>query len=192
MQREHQSAPLADTPVPKWREAIDVLFSESQIRERVRDLATEITRDFTGQDVTVVCILRGAFPFFADLVRALEIPVLCEFMTLSSYGDAQTSSGQVTVRGDAGENLRGRAVIIVEDIVDTGLSMSTLLSRLEKFAPRSLSVCTLLNKETARAHNVPIAYAGFEIPDAFVIGYGLDFRGYYRNLPFVGVYRGPT
>lgn len=168
---------------------IEIYLSESQISERVRSLASEISQDFHGEDVTVICILNGAFMFCADLVRSIDLGVHLEFMAASSYGDGMVSSGQVDIKLDLKKSINGQNVIIVEDIIDTGLTVSSLLKELRLRGPKELKVCSLLYKPSKVQHKVPIDYLAFEIEDQFVIGYGLDFAGKYRELPYIGIYR---
>ena len=159
-----------------------ILISEAQIQERVRELGQQISEDYSNREPVLVCVLKGAALFFADLFRTLSIPVRCEFIQLSSYDDRTESSGHVrTVQGLNG-NLRNADVVVVEDIVDTGHTLSFLMEEIEALEPASVKVCSLLNKPTRRIVSMPIDYVGFEIPDAFVVGYGLDYAQKYRNL----------
>jgi len=175
-----------------WRREVDVLFSAEQIAQRVRTLGTEITRDFATEPLTVIGILKGSFVFMADLTRAIDLPIKSEFVGTSSYGDATSSSGVVKITLDLNRPITDEHVLLVEDIVDTGLSMRYLLDNLATRRPKSIRVCALLDKPENREVPVPIDYVGFTIPNHFVIGYGLDVAGLYRNLPFIGVYRGPA
>lgn len=174
-----------------WHDHIDVLFDAAKIQARVAQLGAEITRDFSGCAPVCVGILKGSVPFFADLVRTIDLPVSCEFMGISSYGDDTESSGVVQITHDLSKSIEGQDVILIEDIVDTGLSMSYLLANFATRRPRSVRVCTLLEKPDNARVKVPLDYVGFRIPNDFVIGYGLDYAGRYRNLPYIGVYRGP-
>lgn len=175
-----------------WRKHVDVLLPSEKIQERVQELGREITRDFAGQKVTMVGILKGCFVFFADLVRAVDLEVRTEFIGISSYGDDTVSSGVVQITSDLTATIHDENVIIVEDIVDTGLTMAYLLDNFSTRKPAALKVCTLLHKPSNQRVEVPVDYTGFTIPDKFVVGYGLDYASYYRNLPFIGVYSGPT
>jgi hypoxanthine phosphoribosyltransferase len=165
-----------------------VLFSEAEIRARVEALAAEISRDYAATPPLLVSVLKGALYFVADLSRALTIPVALDFMAITSYGPAQASSGAVRLIKDLDEEIGGRHVLLVEDIIDTGLTAAYLLRILRARDPASLRICTLLDKTARRiVDTLPIAYRGFEIPDTFVVGYGLDYRQLYRNLPYIGV-----
>jgi hypoxanthine phosphoribosyltransferase len=164
-----------------------VLFDEASIAARVRELAEEITRDVGDDPPLLVGILKGSFVFLADLVRAMDMRVDVDFMAVSSYGDKTKSSGVVRTLKDLDRSIAGRRVIIVEDIVDTGLTLRYLLENLETRKPASLAVCTLLDKPGARRESVEPTYVGFTCPELFVVGYGLDYRGRYRNLPYIGL-----
>ena len=165
-----------------------VLLSEVQIRERIRSLAAEIERDYPeGEDIHLVGVLKGGFMFMADLVRAMTARVSMDFMAVSSYGKGTTSSGQVMVLKDVDSSLEGRNVIIVEDIVDTGLTLHYLQDILKARAPRSVRTACLLSKPSRRKVEVQVDYIGFTIEDQFVVGYGLDYAERYRNLPYIAV-----
>lgn len=164
-----------------------VLFDEAAIHRRVREMGERITRDYQGQELLVVGILNGSFVFMADLVRAIDLPLRVDFMAVSSYGDGTRSSGVVRIIKDLNRDIGDRHVLLVEDIVDTGLTLSYLLENLGTRKPLSLKVCALLDKVQARKRPVPVEYAGFTCPDAFVVGYGLDHAGRFRNLPYIGV-----
>ena len=165
-----------------------VLFTESQISARVRDLGAAITRDYDGRTPLLVSLLKGALYFVADLTRAITIPMTLDFMAITSYGGGRETSGVVRLIKDLDEEITGRHVILVEDIIDTGLTASYLLRTLSTRDPASLRICTLLDKKARRiVDDLPIDYRGFEVPDTFVVGYGLDYRQLYRNLPFIGV-----
>ena len=167
-----------------------VLLSQDQIRERTAELAELVARDYVdnlaGQDLLLVTVLKGAVMFVTDLARALPVPTQLEFMAVSSYGSATSSSGVVRILKDLDRDIHDRDVLIVEDIVDSGLTLSWLLRNLATRHPRSLRVCTLLRKPEAVRADVEIAYVGFDIPDEFVVGYGLDYAERYRDLPFIG------
>lgn len=165
-----------------------VLFSEAQIQERIRALGAQITRDCGGTTPLLVSVLKGGLYFMADLTRAITIPITMDFMAITSYGDETTPSGAVRLIKDLDEKITGRHVLLVEDIIDTGLTADYLLRTLRARDPASLRICTLLDKTARRiVDTLPIQYRGFEIPDAFVVGYGLDYRQLYRNLPFIGI-----
>ena len=164
-----------------------VIISEEQIDERVRELGAEISRDYEGETVLLVAVLRGAAIFLADLSRAISVPVELDFMAVSSYGSSTKSSGVVRILKDLDEQIEGRHVIVVEDILDTGLTLKYLLKNLASRKPASLEVVTLLNKEGKQRVPISCKYSGFSVPDVFVVGYGLDFAERYRNLPYVGV-----
>jgi hypoxanthine phosphoribosyltransferase len=165
-----------------------VLISEEQIRERIRSLAAEIERDYPeGEDIHLVGVLKGGFVFLADLMRAMSTRVSMDFMATSSYGKGTTSSGQVMVLKDVDSSLEGRNVIIVEDIVDTGLTLHYLQDILRARAPKSVRTAALLSKPARRRVEVSVEYVGFTIEDHFVVGYGLDYAEKYRNLPYIAV-----
>jgi hypoxanthine phosphoribosyltransferase len=165
----------------------DVLLSEEKIRSRVRELGRELTAEYEGRNPVLVSILKGGFIFLADLVRALDMHCEMDFMVVSSYEERTESSGVVRILSDLGLNIEGRHVLIVEDIVDTGLTLEYIRELLLARNPASLKVVTLLDKWEARMVNVPIDYTGFRIPNEFVVGYGLDFAQRYRNLPYITV-----
>jgi hypoxanthine phosphoribosyltransferase len=170
---------------------MDVLIDAEKIRARVAGLAGEIRRDYGPDDrVHLVAVLKGAFVFLADLVRQFEGPVTCDFIAVSSYGSGSTSSGEVRLTKDLDRSLEGRHVIIVEDIVDTGLTLSYLQEILRARDPKSLRTACLLSKPSRRQVEVRVEYVGFTIEDRFVVGYGLDFDERYRNLPYIGVLEG--
>lgn len=164
-----------------------VLISEEQIRARVKELAQEISRDYAGKDLVLVCILKGGVTFLADLMRELTIPHAIDFMAISSYGMATVSSGVVRILKDLDQNISGKHILIVEDIVDTGRTLHYIISNLQTRHPASVAVCTLLSKPSRREIDIPLKYVGFEVPNEFVIGYGLDYGEKYRNLRFIGV-----
>lgn len=166
---------------------IDVFISKESIESRVKQLAELINRDYQNQEIILVCVLSGSFIFCADLVRHLKVPVQIEFVSLSSY-EGTESSGQVSFRLDVKQSLVGKNVIIVEDIVDTGLTISFLIKHMKLKNLKSLKLCSLLLKRARLKIDVPVDYLGFDIEDKFVIGYGLDYDGRYRELPYIGVY----
>ena len=168
----------------------EILITEEQIRDKVRELGALISADYSETSVTLVSVLKGSLPFMADLMRAIEIPVQIDLMEVSSYGGATTeTSGLVRILKDLSSSIAGKDVLIVEDIIDTGLTLNYLLRYLRGKNPRSLKICALLDKPARRLVEIPIDYRGFTIPDEFVVGYGLDFGEYYRNLPFIGILR---
>ena len=164
-----------------------VLIDEQTLRARVAELGAEISSDYADKDILLVGVLKGAVFFMADLMRHLSIPCEVDFMAISSYGASTDSSGVVRILKDLDINIEGRNVLVVEDIIDSGLTLSYLMRTLEARAPASLQICALLTKPDRREIKVPVRYTGFEIPNEFVIGYGLDYAERYRNLPYVGV-----
>ncbi len=167
----------------------EVLVDEATLQARIAELGAEVTRDYRGRDLFLVGVLKGAIFFMADLMRHIDLPCEVDFMAISSYGDRVDSSGIVRILKDLDVSIEGRNVLIVEDIVDSGLTLSYLMRNLEARQPASLEVCALLTKPERRTNEVECRYVGFEIPNRFVIGYGLDFGEWYRNLPYVGVLR---
>jgi hypoxanthine phosphoribosyltransferase len=183
---------LKESPVsfayPRLVDAIEsVLFSEEQIRDRIRELGDQIARDYAGKDVVLIGVLKGVALFFGDMMRAIDLPLEIDFMAVSSYGASTRSSGVVRILKDLDETITGRHVLIVEDIIDTGLTLSYLVRTLMERRPASLEICTMLDKPARRLVEVPVKYVGFTIPDQFVVGYGLDYDQKFRNLPFVGI-----
>ena len=164
-----------------------VLFSAEQLKQRVREIAAEIERDYAGKEIMLISVLRGSFVFMADLCRAIDLPCTIDFMSVSSYGKGTTSSGQVQITKDLSEDISGRHVIVIEDILDSGNTLRYLLRLLEHRHPASIRLCTLLDKPDRRTKPVQVHYSGFTIPDAFVVGYGLDYAEKYRNLPYIGI-----
>src|SRR5215204_7099805 len=165
----------------------EVLIEEDALQARIRELGREISSDYGGRELLLVGVLKGAVFFMADLMRALTVPCEIDFMAISSYGAATDSSGVVRILKDLDINIDGRDVLVVEDIIDSGLTLSYLMRNLESREPASLEICALLTKPARREIDVPVRYVGFEIPNRFVVGYGLDFDERYRNLPYVGV-----
>jgi len=168
------------------KDLTEILITKQKIEERIKELASEITRDYQGKDVFLIGILKGCFIFLSDLVKNLKINVNIDFMMVSSY-EGKQSSGVVRILLDLKQPIEGKDVIIVEDIVDTGLTINYLMKTLKARKPKSIEVCTLLNKPSCRKVHVNLKYIGFDIPDKFVVGYGLDYNEYYRNLPCIGV-----
>ncbi|MEG1525055.1 MAG: hypoxanthine phosphoribosyltransferase [Clostridia bacterium] len=171
------------------KDVAEILLSEETIKARIKELGDQISKDYAncGHDVILICILKGACVFFADLARAMTIPVQYEFMGISSYGNERKTSGIVRITKDIDTSITGKHVIIAEDIMDSGLTLSHLTKLLESRNPASLKVCCLLDKPERRECDITPDYCGFIIPNKFVVGYGLDFAGIYRNLPYVGV-----
>jgi hypoxanthine phosphoribosyltransferase len=171
-------------------ENIRVLISKEEIANRVSALAKEISEKYQGQELTMICVLKGSFLFFADLVREMKVPVRCEFMSVSSYGNAKSSSGEVKLGLDISAPLDGRHVLVVEDIVDSGLTLKYIRELLLVRNPASVACCALLEKPEALKVDVKVEYAGFKIGNEFVVGYGLDYGQRFRELPYVGIYEG--
>ena len=165
----------------------EILFTEDQLKNRVREIARQIEADYAGKEIMLISVLRGSFIFMADLCRAIDLPCTLDFMSVSSYGTGTTSSGQVQITKDLTEDITGRHVIVVEDILDSGNTLSYLLNILNHRHPASVRLCTLLDKPDRRTKPVDLHYSGFTIPDAFVVGYGLDYAEKYRNLPYIGI-----
>ncbi len=165
-----------------------ILITQEQLQIRIKELGDAISRDYAGQDLLLVCILKGGVLFLSDLVRAIHIPHAIDFMAISSYGGMRTeSSGVVRILMDLNSNIENRNVLIVEDIIDTGKTLAYILDNLRTRNPASLKICTLLNKPSRRQVGVKLDYTGFDIPNEFVVGYGLDYNEIYRNLSFVGI-----
>jgi hypoxanthine phosphoribosyltransferase len=165
----------------------EVLVDEAAIAAKVHDLGNRIAEDYRGKDLVLVSILKGALPFLADLMRAVPIPLRLDFLEVSSYGASTESSGVVRILKDLAHPIEGRDVLVVEDILDTGHTLAFVLEHLRSQRPNSVRLCTLLDKPARRIVPIQIDYRGFEIPDKFVVGYGLDYAERYRNLPFIGV-----
>ena len=165
----------------------EILIDEETLAARVAELGVEVSSDYQGRDLLLIGVLKGAVFFMADLMRHLTVPCEVDFMAISSYGDSTDSSGIVRILKDLDINIENRHVLIVEDIIDSGLTLSYLVRTLEAREPASLEVCALLTKPARREIDVPVRYVGFEIPNRFVVGYGLDFAERYRNLPYVAV-----
>ena len=165
----------------------EVLFSKEQLKNRVQEIARQITADYQGKEIMLISVLRGSFVFMADLCRAIDLPCTLDFMAVSSYGKGTKSSGQVQITKDLSEDITDRHIIVVEDILDSGNTLSYLLKILENRHPASIRLCTLLDKPDRRVKPVQVHYSGFTIPDAFVVGYGLDYAEKYRNLPYIGI-----
>lgn len=164
-----------------------ILLDEEILAKRTKELGQEISEDYAGQEILLVGILKGASVFMADLLRKITIPTCVDYMVVSSYGNLAQTSGAVRIIKDLEEDIEGKNVIVVEDIVDTGLTLNYLMKNLESRKPKSLKIASLLDKPARREKEIDIAYIGFEVPDEFIIGYGIDYAEKYRNLPFVGI-----
>ncbi len=164
-----------------------VLISTEELQKRIAEMGREISREYAGKEILMIGVLRGAVVFMADLARAIDLHVSMDFMAVSSYGAGTTSSGVVRILKDLDESIEGRHILVVEDIVDSGLTLNYLLDNLKSRKPASIKLCTLLNKPERRKVEVKIDYNGFDVPDYFVIGYGLDYAERYRNLPYIGI-----
>lgn len=165
-----------------------ILYTKEQIEKRVKELGKEISDKYRGEDVLMVCVLKGSSIFYADLVRAMDIPVEFDFIHVSSYGDSDTTSGKVTINKDLTVDITGKNLVIVEDIIDTGVTMKALVPMLKARGPKSVTVCAMLDKPARRRVDFEGDYIGFSIPDEFVIGYGLDYAHKYRNIPEICVF----
>lgn len=168
-------------------EKIKVLLSEEEVNARIKEIAGKISKDYEGKEVHMICILKGGVYFMCELSKRMEVPVTMDFMSVSSYGDDTKSSGIVRIVKDLDQSLEGKDVLIVEDIIDSGRTLSYLIEVLKQRKPNSIRLCTLLDKPDRRVVDVNVEYSCFEIPDKFVVGYGLDYAQKYRNLPFIGV-----
>lgn len=164
-----------------------VLFTEEQIAEKIQELGSQITKDFAGKNPLIISVLRGSFIFMADLVRAIEIPCEVDFLSVSSYGSGTVSSGKVSMIQGLDVDIKDRHVIVVEDILDSGRTLSYLMETLRERGAASISLCTFLDKPERRVVPVHVDYCGFQVPDEFIVGYGLDYAQRFRNLPFVGI-----
>ena len=168
-------------------EKIKVLISEEEVDKRIREMAAEISKKYEGKTLHLICVLRGGAFFMCELAKRLTVPVTIDFMSVSSYGDGTESSGQIKIVKDLDDSIEEREVLVVEDIIDSGRTLSRLMELLESRRPASLALCTLLDKPERRVVEVDVDYTGFQIPDLFVVGYGLDCAQKHRNYPFVGV-----
>ncbi len=168
-------------------EHVRILLSEKEVDDRIQAIGDQISRDYQGKQVHLVCVLKGGSFFLCELAKRITVPVSLDFMSVSSYGKDTKSSGVVKIVKDLDESIRDKDVLVVEDIVDSGRTLSYLLEMLSDRGPASLKLCTLLDKPERRVVNVKVDYTGFEIPDEFVVGYGLDYDQRYRNLPYIGV-----
>ncbi len=168
-------------------EHVEVMLSEQEVDKRIKEMGEQISRDYAGRQVHLVCVLKGGSFFLCELAKRITVPVSIDFMSVSSYGSSTKSSGVVKIVKDLDEPLKDKHVIVIEDIVDSGRTLSYLLEMLKDRKPASLRLCTLLDKPDRRVTDVKVDYTGFEIPDEFVVGYGLDYDQKYRNLPYIGV-----
>lgn len=166
---------------------IRVMIPEKEVDEKIKELAAKITEDYAGREVHLLCILKGSIFFTCELAKRIDLPVTLDFMSVSSYGDGTESTGRVKIVKDLDENIEGKNVIVIEDIIDTGRTLSHLMEVLRVRKPETLKLCTLLDKPSRRVVDIKVDYTGFQIPDEFVVGYGLDFAQKYRNLPYIGV-----
>ena len=171
-------------------ETIRVMIPEEEVDAKIAELGKKISEDYAGKQVHLVCILKGSVFFTCELAKRITVPVSMDFMSVSSYGDGTKSSGIVKIAKDLDETLEGKDVIVIEDIIDSGRTLYYLMEVLQQRKPNSLRLCTLLDKPDRRVKNVKVDYTGFEIPDEFVVGYGLDYAQKYRNLPYIGIVEG--
>lgn len=169
------------------REKIDVLISEEDLKKKIRELGKQISEDYKGKEISLICILKGGAMFMVDLAKEIDVPLTMDFMAVSSYGDEQVSSGIVKIVKDLDEPIEGKHLLIVEDIIDSGRTLHYLLNLLKERKPASIKICTLLDKPEQRLVEVDVDYVGFTIPDKFVLGYGLDYQQYWRNIPYIAV-----
>ena len=168
-------------------EKINVLISEQDVDARIAEIGAQISKEYEGKQVHLICILKGSVYFTCELAKRISVPVTMDFMSVSSYGDGTSSSGVVKIAKDLDETIEGKDVIVIEDIIDSGRTLSYLLEILQKRNPSSMKLCTLLDKPDRRVRDVKVDYVGFAIPDEFVVGYGLDYAQKYRNLPYIGI-----
>ena len=168
-------------------ERIDVLISEEEVEKRISEMGKIISEEYEGKEIHMICVLKGGVFFMCQLAKHITVPVTMDFMSISSYGDDTSSSGVVKIIKDLDEPLEGKDVLVVEDIIDSGRTLSYLMEILEKRKPNSMRLCTLLDKPDRRVREVHVDHTGVEIPDEFVVGYGLDYKQRYRNLPYIGV-----
>ena len=168
-------------------EKVRVMISEEDVNAKICEIGKQISKDYEGKQIHMICVLKGGAFFMCELAKRIDVPVSLDFMSVSSYGGATTSSGSVKIVKDLDETIQDKDVLVVEDIVDSGRTLSYLMEMLRDRGPASLRLCTLLDKPDRRVVQVPVDYTGFQIPDEFVVGYGLDYAQKYRNLPFIGV-----
>ena len=168
-------------------DTIKALISEEQVKERIKELGARISKEYEGKSLHLICILKGSIFFTCELARYITVPVTIDFITVSSYGNGKTSTGKVSIIRDLTEGIQARDVLVIEDIVDTGRTLSYLMEMLKERKPASIKLCTLLDKPNRRTHPVDVEYVGFEVPDEFIVGWGLDYAQNYRNLPYIGI-----
>lgn len=171
-------------------ESVRVMISETEVAKRIEEMGRQISEDYAGKQIHLTCILKGGVFFMCELAKRISVPVSMDFMSVGSYGDGTASSGVVRLVKDLDESLEGKDVLVVEDIIDSGRTLYYLLDVLRKRQPNSMKLCTLLDKPDRRVRDVKVDYVGFEIPDEFVVGYGLDYAQKYRNLPYIGIVEG--
>lgn len=171
-------------------ESVRVMISETEVAKRIEEIGRQISEDYAGKQIHLICILKGGVFFMCELAKRISVPVSMDFMSVGSYGDGTASSGVVRLVKDLDESLEGKDVLVVEDIIDSGRTLYYLLDVLKKRRPNSMKLCTLLDKPDRRVRDVRVDYVGFEIPDEFVVGYGLDYAQKYRNLPYIGIVEG--
>lgn len=169
------------------KETVSVMIPEERVLTRVREMAEQISRDFAGKELKLICILKGSIFFTTELAKRISLPIMLDFMSVSSYGCGTESSGRIKIVKDLDESIKGEHVLVVEDIIDSGRTLSFLMELLKQREPASLSLCTLLDKPERRVTEVAVDYTGFEIPDEFVVGFGLDYAQRYRALPYIGI-----
>lgn len=169
------------------QDELKVLISEEELKKRIKELGDTITKDYEGKEIHLICVLKGAVMFMVDLSKEIHIPLTMDFMAVSSYGNETSSSGVVKIVKDLDENIEGKDVLIVEDIIDSGRTLSYLVQILKDRSPSSIKICTLLDKPERRMAKVNVDYVGFSVPDYFVLGYGLDYMQKYRNLPYIAM-----
>ncbi len=168
-------------------ERLSVLLTEEAVDQRIKEMADQITKDYEGKEVHLICILKGSVFFMCELAKRIQVPVSMDFMSVSSYGADTKSSGIIKIVKDLDESITGKDILVVEDIIDSGRTLSYLLNMLKERKPNSMKLCTLLDKPDRRVIDVDVDYTGFAIPDEFVVGYGLDYAQKYRNLPYIGI-----
>ena len=168
-------------------ERLSVLLTEEAVDQRIKEMADQITKDYEGKEVHLICILKGSVFFMCELAKRIQVPVSMDFMSVSSYGADTKSSGIIKIVKDLDESITGKDILVVEDIIDSGRTLSYLLNMLKERKPNSMKLCTLLDKPDRRVIDVNVDYTGFAIPDKFVVGYGLDYAQKYRNLPYIGI-----
>ncbi len=169
------------------KETVNMLISAEQIKDKIKEITTQIEKDFNGEDIVLVCILKGGVMFMVDIAKNLTQNVTFDFMDVSSYGNGTESSGNIKINKDLENPIEGKNVIIVEDIIDSGRTLNYLCKYLKEKKPNKLKICTLLDKPERRVFDIDVDYVGFEIPDKFIVGYGLDYAERYRNLPYIGI-----